>query len=379
MSNPIVTTPTALVTVPQLTQDPDYSQFQFRPERVVYHGVFAAGLQWLQGRAKSDRVVDIGTVKICPNGQITIGPTTFDATKWAFEELCARLGIPCPFAQKIPPDLLLHTITRLIQEAAVGGGTSIQFHFSSYSGQDVIIGCTKEGYQFVEATDFLTAVAAMDGNGYTLHDLIYTDRLIDVDLQIDNQVITTTAGPKYKVLINLRSSDCGDVNPTARLGLFDTQGGTCVLSTEWGRVDRIRNKKMSIETTFASFMGKVVEMIVPGTQLQASLNTANTKCPTDLEVKNYYGTFNRAIDNKDTIDSLLGWTEDERKAIFKDITVRKKNNALNKLQGLTIVPDPVLNFTQRQLAGFATDYAKNAVIEEREALRRLGGSFISLG
>lgn len=391
MSTPTPTAPATTAPInPSLLADPDYSQFLFEQERANYHTDFKSMITWVNTRAKSHRAVSFKGLAVTTNGEITIGTTTYNCTKWAFEQFCARLGIPRPFAKKIPADLLLGNITRLIQEAAAGSDTKLGFHFASYPGaagapnKEIIIGCTKEDYAFVDADDFLTAAAAMDGQGYTLGDLVVTDRMIDVDMLVDNQVVTTAKGVKYFVGINLRSSDCGDVNPTARLCLYqeDTPGKYklgMVLSTEWGRVDRIRNKKMTIETTFANFMGHVGEMIKPIAQLQTALNNSTTRTPTDAQVKNYYETFNRAIDNKEAIDEILGWTEDERKAIFKEISIRRKNNVMNKLQGQPIVADPTLNFTEIELANKAAEYGNDAVLEERDALRKLAGSFFILG
>lgn len=358
--------------------DPDYSQFSFMAERTLYHTDFKTGLQWFLDRKKSERSILYKSIAITPNGQITIGTTSYNCTKWAFEQFCARLGIPKPFAKKIPSDLLLDNITRLIKEKAIGDNTQIQFHFADFAGVDTIVGCTKDEHQFIESNDFLTAVAGMDGVGYTLTDLVVTDRLIDVDLHVGGKVLSVN-GEDFNVAINLRSSDCGDVNPTARLALYNKKlGYGCALSTDWGRVDRLRNKKMALETTFTNFMGKVTEMIIPETPLTAALKKLDTDV-TDNELKNYYDTFNRAIDNKATIDTLLGFNEEERKETFKQISIRRKNNAISRLQGQPTQADPTLNFKKMQLAQIAGEYAKNAVIEEREALRRLAGSFVELG
>jgi len=171
----------------------------------------------------------------------------------------------------------------------------------------------------------------------------------------------------------------GDVNPTARLMLKDVgHDVSFVLSTEWGRVDRIRNKKVSVQTTFTNFMGHVREMIIPTTQLEAALETADQSDATDVQLKNWFDTFNRAIQNKEAIDEMLNWTEEQRKDTFKQISARRKDNALNRLQGLPIIDDISSGYVQRDLSKIVSEYANSAIFDEREPLRRLGGSFIKL-
>lgn len=360
--------------------DPDYSQFVFEIERCNYRTGFAAELAWLQTRAKSDRSLSFSSIAVNIDGTVSVAGVKYKATKWAFEQLCARLGIPRPFAKKIPPDLLLDNITRLIKEKAQSPNDQVKLHFVKMGTEDVLVGCTKDDYMFVEAVDFLTAAASMDGNGYHLENLTVGDRMIEADLLIDNMIITTpTSKSQFHVGVNLRSSDIGDVNPTARLMLKDVAKNiTFVLSTEWGRVDRIRNKKVTIETSFTNFMGHVREMIIAIKPLEASLESMDQEAATDVELKNWFDTFNRAIDNKEAIDSLLAWTEDARKDMWKQISARRKDNATNKLQGFPVIADGFSGYKKRDLLTLVAEYAKEAVIDEKEPLRRLAGSFVEL-
>lgn len=385
--NPTSSSPTSqVVDNSSINPDPDYSQFNFETERCNYRTGFAVELTWLQARAKSDRSLSFSSIAVNADGTVSIAGIKYKATKWAFEQLCARLGIPRPFAKKIPPDLLLDNISRLIKEKAQSPNDQIKLHFVKMgtaaiaTQEDVLVGCTKDDYMFVEAIDFLTAAASMDGNGYHLENLTVGDRLIEVDLLIDNMIITTpTSKSQFHVGVNLRSSDIGDVNPTARLMLKDiTKNITFVLSTEWGRVDRVRNKKVTIETSFTNFMGHVREMIIATKPLEASLERVDQEASTDVELKNWFDTFNRAIDNKEAIDSLLAWTEDARKDMWKQISTRRKDNATNKLQGFPVIADGFSGFKKRDLLTIVAEYAKEAVIDEKEPLRRLAGSFVDL-
>lgn len=362
-----------------LSPDPDYSQFLFEPERMNAHSNCQTELAWLTTRNKTERTISCANLSVQTDGSIAIGGTTYRTTKWAFEQFCNRLGIPRPFARKIPPDLLLSNITRLIQEQATNS-TLLQFHFITSNNIEVLCGCTKEDYRFVDAADCLTAIAAMDGNGYSLSDLYVGDRMIDADLLLDQVDVTTpTSQQKFSVGVNIRSSDIGDVNPSARLILKDDSTGfSCVLSTAWGRVDRIRNKKVSIQTSFINFMGKVREMIIPCTQLEVALEKNVEEFVTDTVLKNWFDTFNRTIDNKDAIDDMLGWTEESRKDTWKAIANRRKNNALNRLQGLSVQPDLISDYQGIVLTRLAAEYASNAVFDEREPIRRLAGSLIDL-
>ena len=365
---------------PQGDSDPDYSQFLFVEEKGVLHTDFTSQITLLGTREKSERNVPLSSVSVKVDGSINIGNTNYRSTKWAFEQLCKKLGIPRPFARKIPPDLLLDNITRLIQEKVTGEDEQVMFHILKQDTAEIIIGCTKSDYMFVETADFLIAAAAMIGNGYSYGDLYVGDRLTEVDVLLDSGKITTPHGDTYQVGINLRSSDCGDVNPTARLYVWDDKKSCAyILSTEWGRVDRIRNKKVNIETSFTNFMGHVSEMIIATPQLTSALEKMHTTDATDVELKNWFDTFNRAIaDNKPAIDNLLGMDEESRKNIFKQISFRKKSNAINRLQGVPIVQDQSSGKTKRELSALVGGYAKDATFEERDALRRLAGSFLTL-
>lgn len=362
------------------TTDPDYTQFTFEAERFHYHSNPQNEITWLQSRKKTEHVCSLKNVTLNTNGTVTVNSNTFKITKWAFEQFCARLGIPRPFARKIPPDLLLDNIQRLITEKTHSLDDQIMFHFVDVNGDQVIAGCTKDDYIFIEAVDFLTACASMDGNGYSLHDVLVGDRMIEVDLLVDDVVITTpTSKSDFKVGVNLRSSDVGDVNPTARLLINDVAKDiTFVLSTEWGRVDRIRNKKMTVERTFVNFMGHVREMIIPAPRLETVLEECDQQEATDAELQNWFNTFNRAIQNKEAIDDLLQWSEEQRKDAFKSISIRRKANALNKLQGLPVQPDIFSDYNKRDLSVLVSEYAHSTIFEEREILRRLGGCFVKL-
>lgn len=365
----------------QLQTDPDYSQFAFEAERFNFHTVFKTEFSWLQSRNKTERTISLSSVTVNLDGSITIGNTNYSVTKWAFEKFCSVLGIPRPFARKIPPDLLLDNIRRLIAERTAGVDDMVMFHFANVNSNEVIFGCTKEDYLFVSAIDFLTALAAMDGTGYQLQDLLVSDRLVEADLLVENTVLTTpTTRSQFSVGINLRSSDVGDVNPTARLMLKDDDNDvTFVLGTEWGRVDRIRNKKVSIQTSFVNFMGHVREMIIPIQQLENSLEKLDQEEATDVELKNWYDTFNRAVQNKEMIDEKLLWAEVQRKELFKQISIRRKSNNLNRLQGLPLQKDLSSGFKKRDLSKIVSEYANSSIFDEREPLRRLGGSFVTLG
>lgn len=364
----------------QPVTDPDYSQFIFEQERCNYHSDFQSGLSWLQARQKIERAVNLSNVTVNTDGTVTISNHTYTATKFAFEKLCACLGIPRPFARKIPPDLLLDNTARLIQEKIASLDDTLMFHFVTNGQNEILAGVTKEEYVFVDAVDFLTAVAAMDGNGYVLDDLLVSDRMIEADLLIDNVTVTTpTSSAQFSVGVNLRSSDIGDVNPTARLMLKDIGNDvTFVLSTDWGRVDRIRNKKVSVQTTFTNFMGHVREMIIPTTQLEAALEVLDQEDATDVELKNWFDTFNRAIQNREAIDDMLAWTEENRKDMWKQISARRKDNKANRLQGLPVVDDSNSGYNKRDLSKIVSEYANSATFDEREPLRRLGGHFVKL-
>lgn len=379
-----MTTPSSPSPVPATTllrTDPDYSQFIFEAERCNFHSSAQAELAWLQTRDKTERVISLNNVTVNADGSFTISNVNYKATKWAFEQFCTRLGIPRPFARKIPPDLLLDNIQRLISEKLQSLDDTLMFHFIKVGTADILAGCTKEDYVFVEAVDFLTAVAAMDGNGYQHLDLLVGDRLIEADLLIDNVVVTTpTRQEQFEVGVNIRSSDIGDVNPTARLMLRDVaENVTFVLHTEWGRVDRIRNKKMTVQRTFTNFMGHVREMIIPTAQLERSLEDCDQTDAVDTELKNWFDTFNRAIQNKEALDDMLNWTEEERKDCFKQIATRRKENQQNKLQGLPLLTDQPTPYTKRYLSKIVSEYANSAIFDEREPLRRLGGHFVKLG
>jgi len=110
-------------------------------------------------------LVSTAEVGFYPNGELRIGSESRRITRVGLEQLCKHLGIPNPFARKIPIDLLSTNICEL----GVDRDKPIRFVIRESDG--AVVGVVKHKYVFVPSLDLIQRIGDNILNGKSNRDI----------------------------------------------------------------------------------------------------------------------------------------------------------------------------------------------------------------
>lgn len=104
--------------------------------------------------------VPLSKVEVNENGTISIEGSSKTITMFGFEQLCKHLGLPRPFARKIPLDLLFTNVGRLIEEHSEEQVVFLE----RMNGE--LAGVVKFPFMEVSALDFISTFSEKDSIKY---------------------------------------------------------------------------------------------------------------------------------------------------------------------------------------------------------------------
>lgn len=350
----------------------NYDEFVFADGFHTFVEDINKALEWVTTREKVEIAARFGEVEISNDAKIKIRGNEYLITQYCLEKFCRRLGIPQPFARKIPSDLLLKNIKRLIEEKQE---ESFLF-FSSKIGDDtVLIGEAKDNYVSADQEEFLKQMAEFQSDMWVPVNTLTTDRYVEFDF------VNTEDSCKFDDLqlgLNIRNSDTGDVNAVARLFLYsEAEKSGFIMPREWGYVERLRNKKVSVESTLIKFASKIKDMDLRTDCIKKALQEASDTNMTDEDCVVFWQNAQRITKDKEMADEVFSITEEDRKAMLKTVKERKKANKAKAFNNEALEEPVELDSVYSNRIKDVMKLTKKYQYEEREQLRRLSGSMLN--
>ena len=187
-------------------------------------------------------------------------PQVMKMTQWSLQSLCRFLGIPDPFARKIPIDLLQKNISRLLQEKRE------DFVSLLIGKENEIVNIVKANYKPFENEKLLSKLNTLFNNGKSIEweSMRVGSRGFDLNV-VDSSVkpLEPKVGDITKIGFRIINSDTGFRDATAKVYLFRlacTNGAT--LTDDWGIVRRNANRNISYERDLEYFANGVQNLRV---------------------------------------------------------------------------------------------------------------------
>ena len=349
-----------------------YEKYSFLGEEETSVKTFPEAMEVCKNRERVVLTAKYKDLNITDTGQIVIGKAEHQITSWGFEKLCAILGIPKPFARKIPEDLLKENIARLLKEK--NGDDEINF-FNSKKG---LLGVAKKQNDPFENIDFLTQMSTLHSGTAEIHDIIVSDRGVTLNFfspSIPN--LEPVKGDITRVGFNTHNSDTGGAPSTSHLFLYRLACENGAIMKEiWGTAKRTYNKKITKETSLLNFQ-KQTEQISTNAALLSSCFTKMIDMEvTDEFFRKIWTTVKRVVGSEAVVDEALEISKETRKEMFAGISKRKNNNRRKLISDVPAEVAVPIGRTYYELYNQTTAMEKGFRLDERINLRKAGGDIL---
>lgn len=345
-----------------------YEQFKFVEEAREETSDLNQVLEWITNRKLNTALLPIGGILVSDNGLITYNGIERPCTQWAFEKFCGNLGIPRPFARKIPPDLLLNNIRRLIQESA---GKEIQIH----DAEKGIVGVASKNYYPIDNEEFTKEIVNMNLNPWQLKTVHLFDRGISAYfINARFPKLEPIKGDITEAGLVMRNSDTGGSNLTSKMFLYRLVcSNGAVIPEEWGSIKRLVSNKISKEKSLLNFVSRTKQLETNFQRLTDFYIQMTKMNITDVFLKESWNSVVRVIKDDKETDEVFGIDEDRRKQIFLKIKVRDKENKKRFLiQESEEMPEQV-NFTYYDIYNKISAAGKERQFEEKYEMEKISG------
>jgi len=346
-----------------------YEDYSFIEETEVTVPTFTEALELVAERDYQSITTTFGKLGVSDAGQIVIDGTDHEITEWGFEKFCGLLGIPRPFARKIPEDLLKENVDRLLKEK--NEAEELQF-FSSKKG---LIGVGRKNYDPFVGSDFLTQMSVL--KDIELQSAIINERGVTVNYFKDIPDIEPVQGDTVKVGFNVHNSDTGGTSTMSNLYLYRLvceNGAT--MREAWGSAKRTYNKKIAKETALLNFYNQTEQLSTNAGLLVECLKDAVDTDATDEHLQKAWGSLKRVIGSEARIDDALEIQEEERKTMFKEVSKRKTRNRSGLINNQPLESPITIGRSYYDLFNQVTAMEKNHKLDEKVTIRKIGGDMI---
>lgn len=318
--------------------------------------------------------VSFADTKISLNGGVAL--VTKDEkrkmTKWSLQSLCKFLGIPDPFARKIPVDLLRENISRLLQEKKEDAINLL------IGKENEVVNIVKANYKPFQNREFLLKLDPFfrERNvewesmrlGYRGFDL----NIIDPSIK----PLEPKVGDITKIGFGIINSDTGYRDAIAKVYLFRL---TCVngatLTEDWGIIRRDSNRKISLERDFTHFIDKCKNLRIDVNRLNDIYHKMPETNLTDFQVESVWSATNR-VAGLEQADAVINKNEDGRKAILHLVSSKRAHNRQLFIDEVK-QPEPT-DVNAYNTYNRITDDSKRYTWQDALRLQAIGGRIISM-
>lgn len=349
-----------------------YEKYSFLGEEEKSVKTFTEALDAIKEREQSILPVSYKNIAVTETGTIILNGEERQITKWGFEKFCGMLGIPRPFARKIPEDLLNDNINRLLKEKP---GEEKALFFSTNKG---LLGVGNDKADPFSNVDFLTQMATIHSSKMDVHDIIVNDRGVTINFFTGLPQLEPKPGDIVQVGFNAHNSDTGGLPTASHLFLYRLICSNGAIMREmWGSAKRTYNRKITKETALLNF-AKETEDISTNAALLSDcfVKMCEVQVP-DEYFKRCWTSVKRVVGSDATVDEALAITGDDRKEMFARIAKRKGENRKRVIIGGAPDIPEVLDRTYFDLYNQVTAMEKTYRLEDKYNLRRAGGDILS--
>lgn len=284
-------------------------------------------------------------------------------TETALKTFCSVLGIPNPFARKIPEDLLLYNIRRLLTEQPTKEVTLV----NDYS-QNMVVGFTKTSPEKLVHPHVVLDHLPIAAN-YKAHFVLHGDSFLRIDLLNDNwPKIELEKGDITATGISI---DANFLSPltTARLFLMQlicTNGAQAPRS--FGQMTCFGGGERKLENFFMKLEDQFGQMQI---LQEAYHHLKNTEMDTD-RFRYYWDTVNRILQDDNETDNVFDVDAAQREDYKERAKIEKKN-------ARDLLRDPEYSLTPLVFYDTyynITRYAQNTRVIDRRELTKLAGRML---
>jgi len=316
----------------------------------------------------------LSDVQVSLNGgaNLTVGSDSRKMTQWSLQSLCRILGIPDPFARKIPVDLLQENISRLLREKSEGVVSLL------VGKENEVVNIVCAAYKPFYNETFLSKISELfKDKPVEWESMRIGPRGFDLNV-IDPSMkpLEPQVGDITKIGFQIMNSDTGFRDAVANLYLFRL---TCVngatLTEDWGVVRRRANRNISLDKDFGYFMDGVKHLKANFGRLGKVYNKMPETNLTDFQVESVWKATNR-IAGPEQADAVIEKDENGRKAIIHSVTAKRAHNRQLFVEELK-EPSPT-DVNSYGTYNRITDASKQYKWQQALQLQRIGGRIISM-
>lgn len=289
-------------------------------------------------------------------------------TRRAVRSLCKILGIPDPFANQIPKDLLLTNITRLQKENA---DKSVTFLCRP---DGVIANVLKKKYNEVPYQDILGALLHRDEVKY----VNIGENLLTVCLAFDETHVADplSTDPENFLYAGtfLYASILGYTPLKAQAGLYRTACQNSFVGVSLGRIKA--DYKLDRESRVLEFVNRLqcFDSAIVSRMLE-QLAPERKRVLYTHELASFW-TKLKGIVGLTEADTIIGYSETSRKTLVDSVALWKKRNKTSRLLGESVL-DPVLSDRDAfDLINKVTTYSQELEEEEKYKTEVFAGKML---
>jgi len=334
-------------------------------------------LDELKEHIASDRQFEFSTSEIqdisFDEGLICTSNKNFPMTKKAFKDYCRLLGIPDPFARKIPTDLLYHNIDTL--KARLAGDQIILVHDKKDKG---IIRINKAPFVASPVDRIVDKLSAMNLSPVFIK--TNSDRINMTLINEEVEEIMVEHNDPTKLGFCLRMSDATPSALIARAGLwrFVCSNGV-ILGQNFGFIRQKVKVGNSPEIILNTFFEQIANLNTKMDKIKNGLVAMVNTELTDREAMKIWSKVKRHTSDLNIADSVLGISEDERKALKALIRARDVQLRLGAFrEDSTDLEDKPFRGSIYNIYNQITDKAKGYPLDIRLKLETIGGELFNL-
>lgn len=316
----------------------------------------------------------LGNIVVSFNGNanLTVESESRKMTQWSLQSLCRLLGIPDPFARKIPIDLLHKNISRLLEEKR---GDII---FLLVGTENEIVNIVKSNYKPFPNETLLHELDKMfKEKPVDLESIRLCYKGFDLNI-VDPSVkpLEPKVGDITKIGFRVVNSDTGFRDAVGKLYLYRlscVNGAT--LTDDWGSVRRDANRKISIEKDLDHFINKLQNLKVDFDKVSEVYNKMPETYLTDYQVESVWKAVSR-VAGPEQADSVIDKNEDGRKGILHLVSAKRAHNRQLFVEALKEAePTDVNAYASHNRI---TDSSKRYPWDTALQLQAIGGRMISM-
>ena len=307
-------------------------------------------------------VLNIGELKINDDGSLTNGQTR-QITKYGFENFCSILGIPNPFARKIPQDLLFTNIHRLQEDRSDKPVVLLE------RPDGAIANIVKAPYKEVPYGDVLSV---LDGREFKYIDI--GEQMLTMCLTFEETQFGLAAEDTFFVGTTVTSSIVWKSKLSMEANIYRTLCGNSFIMPLVGRAKA--DYRLGADERLLRFAESVRcydETVL--NRLKQGMELLPTRKMYRREVANVWRKLN-TLAGEQAADMLIGLDPDTRIATISAEKTQLSSNRIARLYGRPVEDPVITDIAFYDVLNAITASAKAASEQVKLDLERYAGGLI---